>query len=419
LKARSAESNSHPEAPGAPSPRRLSASRLTVGALVLVASALAFAALRNETVTVNRVEEGPLRQSVVASGRVRTPERIELSPQLAGRVMAVEVREGDAVDAGQPLIRLDDREWKAAVDQASAAVAQAEARLRQLRELGLPVAEQALRQAEATALQARQQHRRVRELVARGFYSQAQLDEARRAQEVAESQVASARLQRDSQQAGGIEVALAQSALEQARAALVAAQTRLGYAILRAPSAGTVLTRAVEAGDTVQPGAALLTIAPTGDTELTVQIDEKNLGLLRLGQPALASADAYPGERFGAELAFIAPSVDALRGSVEVRLRVPEPPPYLRHEMTVSIDIEAARREQTLMIPASAVRETGGAQPWVMVVRDGRTERQPVRLGIRGAGKVEVLEGVAAGEALVPAAVEVAAGQAVRTRAAP
>ena len=106
-------------------------------------------------------------------------------------------------------------------------------------------------------------------------------------------------------------------------------------------------------------------------------------------------------------------------GSVEVRLRVPEPPPYLRHEMTVSIDIEAARREQTLMIPASAVRETGGAQPWVMVVRDGRAERQPVRLGIRGAGRVEVLEGVAVGEALVPAAVDVAAGQAVRIRAAP
>ena len=379
---------------------------------MVVVSALGLAALRNETVTVNRVEQGPLRQSVVASGRVRTPERIALSPQLAGRVVAVEVREGDVVDAGQPLIRLDDREWKAAVDQASAAVTQAEARLRQLRELGLPVAEQALRQAEATALQARQQHRRVRELVARGFYSQAQLDEARRVQEVAESQVASARLQRDSQQPDGIEVALAQSALEQARAALVAAQTRLGYAILRAPSAG-------EAGDTVQPGAVLLTIAPAGDTELTVQIDEKNLGLLRLGQPALASADAYPGERFAAELAFIAPSVDALRGSVEVRLRVPEPPPYLRHEMTVSIDIEAARREQTLMIPASAVRETGGAQPWVMVVRDGRAERQPVRLGIRGAGRVEVLEGVAVGEALVPAAVDVAAGQAVRTRAAP
>lgn len=400
-------------------PRRPSATIRVLGVIAVAIAALAFVAFGHDEVEVTLVEQGPLRQSVVASGRVRTPERIELSPQLAGRVVAVEVREGDAVAAGQPLIRLDDREWKAAVDQASAAVTQAEARLRQLRELGLPVAEQALRQAEATALQARAQHRRVRELVARGFYSQAQLDEARRAQEVAESQVASARLQRDSQQPDGIEVALAQSALEQARAALVAAQTRLGYAILRAPSAGTVLTRAVEAGDTVQPGAVLLTIAPAGDTELTVQIDEKNLGLLRLGQPALASADAYPGERFAAELAFIAPSVDALRGSVEVRLRVPEPPPYLRHEMTVSIDIEAARREQTLMIPASAVREAGGAQPWVMVVRDGRTVRQPVRLGIRGEGRVEVLEGLAVGEAVVPAALELAVGRTVRTQAAP
>lgn len=400
-------------------PRRPSATIRVLGVIAVAIAALAFVAFGHDEVEVTLVEQGPLRQSVVASGRVRTPERIELSPQLAGRVVAVEVREGDAVAEGQPLVRLDDGEWKAAVDQASAAVTQAEARLRQLRELGLPVAEQALRQAEATALQARAQHRRVRELVARGFYSQAQLDEARRAQEVAESQVTSARLQRDSQQPDGIEVALAQSALEQARAALVAAQTRLGYAILRAPSAGTVLTRAVEAGDTVQPGAVLLTIAPAGDTELTVQIDEKNLGLLRLGQPALASADAYPGERFAAELAFIAPSVDALRGSVEVRLRVPEPPPYLRHEMTVSIDIEAARREQTLMIPASAVREAGGAQPWVMVVRDGRTVRQPVRLGIRGEGRVEVLEGLAVGEAVVPAALELAVGRAVRTQAAP
>lgn len=400
-------------------PRRPSATIRVLGVIAVAIAALAFVAFGHDEVEVTLVEQGPLRQSVVASGRVRTPERIELSPQLAGRVVAVEVREGDAVAEGQPLVRLDDREWKAAVDQASAAVTQAEARLRQLRELGLPVAEQALRQAEATALQARAQHRRVRELVARGFYSQAQLDEARRAQEVAESQVTSARLQRDSQQPDGIEVALAQSALEQARAALVAAQTRLGYAILRAPSAGTVLTRAVEAGDTVQPGAVLLTIAPAGDTELTVQIDEKNLGLLRLGQPALASADAYPGERFAAELAFIAPSVDALRGSVEVRLRVPEPPPYLRHEMTVSIDIEAARREQTLMIPASAVREAGGAQPWVMVVRDGRTVRQPVRLGIRGEGRVEVLEGLAVGEAVVPAALELAVGRTVRTQAAP
>ena len=87
--------------------------------------------------------------------------------------------------------------------------------------------------------------------------------------------------------------------------------------------------------------------------------------------------------------------------------------------MTVSLDIEAARRERTLAVPAAAVRESGGAQPWVLVVRDGRTARQPVRLGIRGAGRVEVLEGLAAGEAVVPAPADVPAGRAVRTRVQP
>ena len=298
-----------------------------MGALVLACVAGgAVVAFRGETVTAVVVRQGALRQSVVASGRVRTPLRIEVSAQIAGRVTEVGVREGDAVQPGQTLIRLDEREWVATADQARAAVTQAEARLRQLQELGLPVAEQALRQAEANAVQAARNDQRVSELVTRGFYSQAQRDDALRAREVADSQLRSARLQLASQQAGGSERALARSSLEQARAALAVAEARLGYATLRAQVSGTVLTRTVEPGDTVQPARALLTIAPLGDTELTVQIDEKNLGLLSRGQLALASADAYPGERFAAELIYIAPSVDALRGSVEVRLRVPEPP---------------------------------------------------------------------------------------------
>lgn len=390
--------------------------RLVAGVLVVGLAAASLLAFKSQTVDVVLARQGELRQSVVASGRVRTPQRVEVSAQIIGRVLDVAVREGDAIRAGQTLIRIDEREWAAAAAQARAAVVQAEARLRQLRELGLPVAAQALRQAEANALQARRQHQRVGELVVRGFYSQAQLDDARRAQEVADSQVRSARLQLDSQQANGSEVELARSALEQARAALAVAEARLAYATLHAAVAGTVLTRSVEPGDTVQPGRALLTLAPAGDTELTVQIDEKNLALLRPGQSAMASADAYPHERFAAQVDYIAPSVDALRGSVEVRLRVPEPPPYLRHEMTVSIDIEAARSAQAVILPADAVRDAGGVQPWVLVVRDGHTRRQPVRIGLRGAGQAEVLDGIAPGEAVVPAAVDLPEGRAVRAR---
>ena len=382
--------------------------------LLAIASGL-FLFMRGEAVNVVTAERGELRQAVVASGRVRTPQRIEIAAQISGKVLAVEAREGAALAADQVLLRLDAAEWQANAAQSRAALVQSEARLRQISELGLPVAEQNLQQAEANASQAQRHFDRVGQLVAKGFYSSAQLDDAKRARDVAESQLRAAQLQRSSNRPGGSDVLVARSSVEQAKAALLSAESRLAYATLRAPVAGTVLTRTVETGDTAQPGKVLMVLAPTGETELTAQIDEKNLSLLRAGQQAQVSADAYPGERFKAEISYIAPSVDAQRGSVEIRLRVPQAPVYLKHEMTVSIDIETARRSDALLVAADAVNEANSAQPWVMLVRDGKTQRQAVRLGVRGAGKLEILDGLAAGDVLVPAALRLPEGRRIRT----
>jgi HlyD family secretion protein len=343
---------------------------------------------------------------------VRTPQRVEVASQITGRVTGVAVREGDAVTAGQVLLQFDAAEWQASVAQARASLAQAESRLQQIGEASLPLAEQSLRQAEANARQAERQYQRVGELVAKGFYSPAQLDDAQRARDVAASQLQAAQIQAASNRPQGSEVRVARSNVEQARAALAVAEARLAYATLRAPVAGRVLTRSVEPGDTAQPGKALLTLAPNGDTELTAQIDEKNFGLLALGQNARVSADAYPGEHFPARLSYIAPSIDALRGSVEIRLAVAQPPATLRHEMTVSIDIEAARRPDALSLPCDSLHEAAG-QPWVMAVRDGRTVRQPVKLGLRGAGRCEVVDGLSEGEAVLPASATLGEGRRV------
>jgi HlyD family secretion protein len=303
------------------------------------------------------------------------------------------------------LIEIDDAEWRAAVAQAKAALAQSETKQAQTRQLALPLALQAQRQAEANQLQARQQFARTRELVAQGFYSRTQLDDAQRNLNVAESQWQAAQLQAQSSEAGGSDYRLAQIAVDQARASLEVTQARLGYARIGAPLAGTVLTRSVERGDTAQPGKVLMTLSPTGTTELVVQIDEKNLRLLKLGQKALASADAYPEQRFTAEIIFISPAIDPLRGSVEIRLRVaetPEAPDYLRQEMTVSVDIKTEQRTDALVAPLDAIHGGDSAEPWALVVRDGRAQRQPLVLGLRGGGKVEILHGVAQGELLVP-----------------
>lgn len=395
-------------------------------AFLLAAGALAAYFGRNallgtpvETVEVLRAD---LIQTVVASGRVMSPRRVRVGAVITGRVVAIPVTEGQAVKKGADLVLLEDKDVRAALAQAQAGVAQAEAKVRQLREVGFPAAQQALLQAEATLTQVSGQFDRTKRLQAQGFVGQSQLDDAQRNLDVAQSQARAARVQVETNSTRGSDFAMAMTALEQARAAERVAQAKLPDMVVRAPVDGVLISRNVEVGDIVQPGKELFLLAPAGETQVIVQIDERNLSQLSLGQKALGSADAFPGRRFPAELIYINPGIDALRGSVEVRLRVPTPPDYLRQDMTVSADIEVARRAQAVVAPTEAVRDATTAQPWVLAVRNGRAERVPVKVGLRGDGRLEVLEGAAPGDALVPASLGlITAGQKVRAlpRAAP
>jgi HlyD family secretion protein len=362
---------------------------------------------------------GDLVQTVVASGRIITPQRVSVGAVITERVARIPVNEGQKVRKGDVLVELDDKDERAALEQAKASVAQGEAKLRQLREVALPAAEQSLLQAQANELQARQAYDRTQSLRAQGFVGQSQLDDAKRNLDVAASQLRAARIQVETNGPSGSDFALAQTALEQARANLRAAQAKLDQTVIRAPADGVLISRSVEPGNVVQPGKELMALAPSGETQVVVQIDERQLSRLALGQKALGSADAFPTQRFAAELVYINPAVDPLRGSVEVKLKVPDPPAYLVQDMTASVDIEVARRADTVYVPTETVREANGPQPWVLAIRGFRAVRHPVKLGLRGDSRIEILEGVEAGDELVPATnAVVKAGQRVRAVAA-
>ena len=99
---------------------------------------------------------------------------------------------------------------------------------------------------------------------------------------------------------------------------------------------------------------------------------------------------------------------------VEVKLTVPEPPAYLRQDMTVSVDIEVGRRNDTVILPLRDVYDALTGSPWAMIVRDGRAHKQPVRLGLRANAYVEILDGVAAGDLAIPVTAGVRTGQRIR-----
>jgi HlyD family secretion protein len=365
-------------------------------------------------VVIDQVKRGHLIETVVASGHVETPFRVEIGSQLTGTVQEVLVQQGEKVTKGQPLISLESRELKASVVQTQGAVAQAEARIRQLEELTLPSANEALTQAKATLLNAQQTYDRTAQLEHNGYATRAALDDAQKTLDVARAQMRSAQFQVYTASPGGSDYVMAQTLLNQARANLDTAESRLDYATITAPRDGVLITRSVERGTVVQPGKTLLVLAPAGEAQLVLQIDERNLGKIALGQKALASADAYPDRRFAAEITYINPGVDISRASVEVKLTVVDPPDYLRQDMTVSVDIEVAAKDDALVLPVRSVHDALSGAPWVLGIKDGRASQRPVRIGLHGNSHVEITEGLAAGEVAIPQSSGVLTGQRVR-----
>jgi HlyD family secretion protein len=390
-----------------------------VALVVLAVGALLYSTrnvLLGTPVTTVAVVRGDLVQTIVASGRVATPQRVAIGTELTGRVDAIPVDEGQRVTRGQLLIQLNDDDERAALAQADAGIAQASAKLGQIRDVALPAAQQSLRQAQSNLTHAQQQFARTEEMTTRGAFSKAQLDEMQRNLDVAKSQLQAAQIQVSASSAGGSDYVLAESALQQANASRQAAQAKLDATRILAPADGILIARNVERGHVATAGKDLMVLAPTGLTQIVVQIDEKNLSLLSLGESAIGSADAYADQRFDAIVSYINPGIDPLRGAVEVKLDVPEPPAYLKQDMTASIDIEVARRNATLIVPDDTVRDADKGKPWVMVLRGQRAQKQAVKLGLTGTGQVEVLEGVAVGDLLIPTSdLAIKPGQRVRT----
>ncbi|WPP44183.1 efflux RND transporter periplasmic adaptor subunit [Pseudomonas sp. AN-1] len=350
-----------------------------------------------------RLETRPLVQRVVASGEVSSQSLARIGSELTGVVRARHVREGDAVKPGDLLLELDDREQRARLGEAEAA-------LRQLIDAERPQARAALREAESQLQRAGSERQRRETLFARQLLSAEARDQARHA-EVA------ARAARDRAQLAAAALAEGGSAEQQARQRVEQARSALARTKIHAQVEGSVQTRNVEPGDLVRPGDTLLEIARQGSQEILLPLDEKSLAPLALGQSAQVIADAFPERVLAARVAWLAPAVDPARGTLDVHLDLAEPAGFLRQGMTVSVSIETARRERALVIANDALRAVAGGRAEVLRVRGGEVERVAVTLGLRGTALSEVVEGLAEGDAVLAADAE--PGQRVRVRKQP
>jgi HlyD family secretion protein len=359
--------------------------------------------LRAPLVAAVTLQPTTLVRTLQCSARVAAASRVDVGSTLTGRVLDVAVIEGAPVKQGDVLLRLQSDEWHAAWMQAQASERQAAARLAGLRGTGRSSAQAALSQADSVLIAAQAELQRTRVLVDQGFLSAARLDEVERSVAVATAQQAGALALRAATAEQGTDTQQAQAQLSLATAATAAALARLNQTVLTAPADAHVLARWVEPGQIVQPGRGLLTLALTGPTQLIAQADERFLEQLQEGQSALVVADAFPGQRLKAQVQSIAPLVDAQRGAVVVKFSLTQPAPaFLREDMTLSVEVETARRDPALAVPISALRSAPGVMPTlVWIERGGRVEQRMVRLGLRTLDAAEVLEGLTGGDTVL------------------
>jgi membrane fusion protein (multidrug efflux system) len=283
------------------------------------------------------------RRSVAAyietNGALEAENDVRIVAQTDGPIVELRTEEGRTVRRGQLLARIDPKEAQAQVQ----------------------IAEVALREAERAFERARSTYEA--ELISQADYDQAL------------------------------------SARESAEATLAERKVQLGYTSIAAPFDGVIVERMVKLADHVTLNQELFRIADFDPLLCRIQVPEKQLPRLRLGQPAYLTVEAWPGERFPARVLRLSPVVDAATGTVKVTLDV-DARDRLRPGMFASVFLEVERHDRALAIPKAALSlESLGDT--VYVVKGGLAARRPVKLGYEEADTVEVTDGLAEGDRVI------------------
>ncbi len=400
-----------------------------VGVVVILgaAAAMAFVQGRERGVEV-RLEEVARRDlvaTVTASGNIRARRAVDISADVMGRVIELNVKEGDDVTRGEVLLRIDPSQLEAAVSRAQASLRQAQAQVAQ---------------QEANLIRSQRDFDRSRALWARDstLVSRQQLEDAETNRDVGQALFEAAEF-----------------GVSQARAAVKEAEDNLAKTIIRAPISGKVTRLNVEEGETVvigtmnNPGSLILTISDLSVVEAVVEVDETDVPEIAPGDSAVIELDAFPNRIFAGRVteignsAIVPPSQTAGTGQAaaidfEVVITLMDPGVLIRPDLSATADIITAVRENVLSVPIIALtvrepeeeegddpapagkeeEEEAGRQQersggplarsqevrdieGVFVVRDGVAHFTPVEVGITGQEYFEVLSGVEPGEIVV------------------
>jgi membrane fusion protein (multidrug efflux system) len=297
-------------------------------------------------VEVSVAQRDTVVDAIAATGQIEAIQSIDLQPEVEGRIVDLLVREGQEVEKGTPLFKVDDAELKAQVARAAAD-----------RDL------------------ARQALERTKQLMAQNASSNADLEKA-------------------------------EATARSADAQLDLLQIRLDRTVVRAPFTGVVGRRTVSLGDYVNSGTKLTVMHTVNPQYAVLDVPERYADQLKRGQLVSFQVAALPGRNFSGEVVFVDPTVELPARTILIKAMVPNPRRELASGMFIEARLATSIRPNAIVVPEDAILPMQGAT-YVWVVKDGKADRRQVTLGVRTAGWAEIVGGgVEAGDQVVVGGLE-------------
>ncbi|SEJ82663.1 RND family efflux transporter, MFP subunit [Propionispira arboris] len=308
------------------------------------------------TITIGNTTD---KQGSTYSGEVRGRYESQLAFQVSGKIIKRYVELGTLVNAGDVLMEIDAKDIQQTVNNNAAQVASAQSQVK--------LAESNLN--------------RYRQLLDQTAISQAQYD----------------------QYVNAYNVAVA--ALQQASAQYAQGANQMGYSLLHADKTGVVSTINAETGQVISAGQTVVTIVPTGELEIEINVPENQMEYLRKTEQIQTTFWALPGITINGQIREVAPMADQTTRTFKVRIHLMNPPEQIKLGMTASVQINAQTALQTMTIPLAAIYQDGNTPTSVWVVKNNHLILQPVTIGNFGSETVEVLSGLQLGDCIVTAGV--------------
>jgi HlyD family secretion protein len=354
-----------------------------------------------------------------ATGYIVAAHTIEVAAKVIGKVKWIGVEKGDHVQEGQVLVRLEDDEYQAQLQQATGQLKMLQAKLDEALHGSRPeeTAQAAanVNSAKADLQNAKVSLDRTKDLLGESLAARQTLDDAQARYDSAAAKLNAVEKAYDLVKLGPRqeEIDALRGQLEQIKGIVAYAETNLNDTVIRAPVAGTILERAVEKGEFLTTsfvgdrGAKgyVVSEADLNDLEVELDISQNDFGKLHSGQRGIVTTDAFPDRKYEGFIKEISPEANRQKATVQVKVKVVKPDSYLRPEMNASVAFVSDEKAATaagaaakpvVLVPATAVRDSA-----VFVVLDGRAVRRAVKTGAASGQNIRIEEGLIGGEDLI------------------